>query len=536
MIGGGRCVHERLGWARPAEPRSVGDRFANSVILPPIPNRRGYRRPREIHNCVAHSRRSRHRMIDTVEPGELIARFGAYVEERDATLLVGAGLSQAAGYPDWHGLLMPIQDDLAIGAMDDLALVAQYYANEHGQSALEQRIRQVLEGCIKAQPQVSHRLLAKLPLTEIWTTNYDDLIERAIGVTTDLCVDDSDLAQPRSASGCRVYKMHGSLCRANTPLIIARDQYDQYPHTHQRFWALLQATFLTKSFLFLGFSFEDPNFKQVFKAARLAQDDVRRQHFALIKKPKDQIAASRFEHWCNDLMNIGITVAALDEYDEIGPLLRQLVVRCRPRRLFVSGSPPGHKQSESDGSYPSATLDSVLHEYATALGRALADTPAIVSAAGKFGAAVGYQMLKETEEQGGYKPDRFLLVRRRKEQDVDDPRRRYGTILFGDRTPDGLREEALGNVQALLAVGGGSGVATEIRLAQEQGIGVIPVGKFGGTSLDEWQRVSSDFDNYRLGGLPVPRQDFNLLRDGDVAGCSTAAARLVDQALYRREE
>jgi len=217
-------------------------------------------------------------MIDTVEPGELIARFGDYVEERDATLLVGAGLSQAAGYPDWHGLLNPVKDDLALGDMDDLALVAQYYANKHGDSELDARIRQELQGCVDAEPQVSHQLLAKLPLTEIWTTNYDDLIERAIGKTANLCVEDSDLAQPRSASGCRVYKMHGSLCHANKPLIIARDQYDQYRYSHQRFWTLLQATFLTKSFLFLGFSFDDPNFKQVFKAARLTRDDVRRQH------------------------------------------------------------------------------------------------------------------------------------------------------------------------------------------------------------------------------------------------------------------
>ncbi len=475
-------------------------------------------------------------MIVTMEPGELIARFGYYVEQRDATLLVGAGLSQSAGYPDWHGLLRPVQDDLDLGDMDDLALVAQYYANQHSVSELNERIRQELQGCTDATPQVSHRLLAKLPLTEIWTTNYDDLIERAIGDTADLYVDDSDLAQPRSASGCRVYKMHGSVCRTTTPLIIARDQFDQYPHSHQRFWALLQATFLTKSFLFLGFSFDDPNFMQVFKAARRTRDDIRRQHFALIRPPRDPHKISQFEHWRNDLLDVGVTVAALDEYDEIETHLRQLVVRCRPRRLFVSGSQPGEKEAESDASYPSTNLGTDLHKYATVLGTKLANTTAIVVAAGKFGAAVGYQMLSDIEQRDGYSPDRFLLVRRRKEQNIDDPRRRYGTIIFGSKTPEGLREEALADVQALLAIGGGLGVATEIRLANEQGIGVIPVGRFGGSALEEWLRISSDFSNYRLGGLPVSRQDFDLLRDGDAAECSAAATRLVDQALYCQGE
>lgn len=242
---------------------------------------------------------------------------------------------------------------------------------------------------------------------------------------------------------------------------------------------------------------------------------------------------SRFEHWCKDLLDVGVMVAPVDDYNEIDPLLQQLVVRCRPARLFVSGSPAGKKQPQSDGSYPSTNLAGDFYEYATALGKALADTPAILTAAGKFGAAVGYQMLNEIEHVGAYEPDRFLLARRRKEQDIDDRRRRYGTIVFGNRTPDGLREEALANVRLLLAVGGGQGVAKEIQIAHDQGIGVIPVGKVGGTALAEWRRVSNDFGSYRLGGLPVVREDFDLLLHGDSADCSAAAARLVHQGLYR---
>ena len=475
-------------------------------------------------------------MICAVEAAELIARFGDYVEQRAATVLVGAGLSQAAGYPDWHSLLAPVREDLALGDMEDLPLLAQYYVDRYSASKLQQLIREQLELDPHPEPQVSHDLLAKLPLTEIWTTNYDSLIERAIGDSADLYVDDSDLAQRRAALGCRVYKMHGSLCHAEPPLVIARDHYDQYLFTHQRFWALLQATFLTKSFLFLGFSFDDPNVRQVFKAARLTRDDIRRPHFALIRQPQDQAEQARFKYWRSDLLKVGITVASLRDFDDIEPLLRQLVVRCRPRRLFVSGSPSGAKQAESDGSYPSTDLDASLSEYATLLGRAFANTSVAVCAAGKFGAAVGYELLTEVAQTDRYRSDRFVLVRRRKDQDVNDPRRRYGTIVFGSKSTDDLRSDALADVRVLLAVGGGSGVETEIQLALEQGIGVVPVGKFGGAALHEWERVSNDFDRYRLGGLAVSRDEFDLLRDGDSAGSSAAAARLVAQALYHQGE
>ena len=40
-----------------------------------------------------------------MEPSRLIASFGQYVDNREATVLVGAGLSKDAGYPDWSGLL-----------------------------------------------------------------------------------------------------------------------------------------------------------------------------------------------------------------------------------------------------------------------------------------------------------------------------------------------------------------------------------------------------------------------------------------------
>ncbi len=469
-----------------------------------------------------------------MEPSGLIASFGHYVDSREATVLVGAGLSLDAGYPDWSGLLASVRDALQLPDVDDLPLLAQYYASENSGEDLQHLLRQELLLDPLPQPTRCHRLLAALPLGEIWTTNYDDLIERAMGDATRAFVRDDDLAQGDGGTGCRVYKMHGSLTSTDQPLIAARDQYIRYPDSHKRFWALLQASFLTKSFLFLGFSFDDPNFDQVFQAIRRARYDIHREHFAVMREPSDERDKKLFELRLKDLEAIGINVATIEEYSELEALLRQLIARCRPCRLFISGSSSEDKPDTGD-SYPSVDLPELMSEFADQLGAAFKETAVALSAGGAFGARVGYALVRGLQETGGLHAERFVLLRRSKDQPLDEPSHRYGSIVFQGTDEHELRDSAFGEARAVLAVGGGSGTADEIRRAREDGLGVVPIGKFGGSALEEWTRISEGLEDYRLGGLPVDRSDFESLRDGEPAECARAATRLAEQALYIRQ-
>ena len=266
-----------------------------------------------------------------MEASELIASFGEYVDKHEATILVGAGLSLDAGYPDWSSLLERVGNQLQLPDLDDLPLLAQFYINEHSEQDLQDLIRQELQLDPPPQPTQIHKLLAQLPLAEIWTTNYDNLIESALGNTESVYVNDDDLARIGDQTGCRVYKIHGSLTNTEQPLIAARDQYIRYGDTHQHFWALLQASFLTNSFLILGFSFTDPNFDQVFRTIRRARHDIRRQHFAVMRKPSGEEDKTLFELQLKDLDTVGINVATIDNYSEMADLLKQLTARCRPK-------------------------------------------------------------------------------------------------------------------------------------------------------------------------------------------------------------
>src|SRR5438270_12549130 len=61
----------------------------------------------------------------------LIRRYSRSLEEGEAALFAGAGLSQAAGFVDWKRLLKEVAEDLDlnIDLEPDLVAVAQFHLN-----------------------------------------------------------------------------------------------------------------------------------------------------------------------------------------------------------------------------------------------------------------------------------------------------------------------------------------------------------------------------------------------------------------------
>lgn len=56
--------------------------------------------------------------------------------------------------------------------------LAQYYINENGRQRLADKL--INEIGIEKQPTENHKILAKLPITNFWTTNYDSLLEDSL--------------------------------------------------------------------------------------------------------------------------------------------------------------------------------------------------------------------------------------------------------------------------------------------------------------------------------------------------------------------
>lgn len=115
------------------------------------------------------------------EQNTMIDRIVKELEEHNFAIFAGAGLSAPAGYLNWKELLRPLSVELKlnIDKETDLVSLAQYYVNEnHSRSRLTERL--IDEIGISQKVTINHQILAKLPISTYWTTNYDDLIERSL--------------------------------------------------------------------------------------------------------------------------------------------------------------------------------------------------------------------------------------------------------------------------------------------------------------------------------------------------------------------
>ncbi|MCP4896778.1 MAG: HAD-IA family hydrolase [bacterium] len=205
-------------------------------------------------------------------PNELVRAFA----DHDGVLFVGAGLSKAAGLPQWSELISELEGDLS-GSPEVTSFldIAQYYEVEFGRMRLVSTLRQHLD-TVDTKPTKAHQVLVKLPTHTILTTNFDNLLERALkeeGVPYTPVIGRFDAAF-WTTKRTQLVKLHGDLNHPDSIVLTAQD-YERFSLDRPTFVNLLANALQTRTVLFLGYSATDHNFRQVLTKVR---DEV--EHFA----------------------------------------------------------------------------------------------------------------------------------------------------------------------------------------------------------------------------------------------------------------
>jgi hypothetical protein len=137
--------------------------------------------------------------------------------------------------------------------------LAQEYKAAFGQGALNEQIRALVPD-LEYEPGGLHKALLQLPWTDVLTTNWDTLLERA---ALDIFDENYDVirthSQISSSARPRIVKLHGTL-PAHEPFIFTEDDYRTYPRLHAPFVNLVQQTLMESVLCLIGFSGDDPNF------------------------------------------------------------------------------------------------------------------------------------------------------------------------------------------------------------------------------------------------------------------------------------
>lgn len=467
---------------------------------------------------------------------ELVEEYGEAVLSGNAALFVGAGISQGAGLPGWDGLLDPIRTSCNVPKHNDYPLVAEYIANEltNGVPGLHEYILSELTKS-PFRAEINQRLIARLRVPQVWTTNYDPLLEMAMtaaGVDHAVAVDEKTIRLIASNQRA-VIKMHGSIGGSplgwEAPPVITRTDYERYEIDHPRMWTVLRATYLSRTMLFLGFSFVDPNVEILLRLARTLGTATGDRHVAVLKTPDphktDELRLHQLR--IEDFQSSGIRVCEIADYGEITDILTQLLRRTRPARLFVSGSAgPGVTTADD--------AESILGTWSLAMARELdRETDwEIASLQGPAGWLVTRDVAGLRRIDGRYNPARLTFHFREKPGPPVQLPDRVGTAIYTDRTRDDLVIDLLDESRAMLVVRGGSKTAEEIEWATIRDVGVVPLACSGGAAYDYWAANRSAPPD--LGARPTDPALWERLNDPDPANAADAAHQLLTQAMYQR--
>jgi hypothetical protein len=193
-------------------------------------------------------------------------------KERRAAVMVGAGFSRNAVLhrsdqrlaPTWWEITKFLGErlnlsDKTINTRDGKDIAGQFEIT-FGADALATAILEVVDND-SYSPSSLHTDLMRLPWSDIFTTNYDTLLEDAAKQVIDrsynLVASIADLTSSRSP---RIVKLHGSF-PSQRPFIITSEHFRTYPKQFAPYVNLVQQSLMENTLVLLGFSGDDPNFK-----------------------------------------------------------------------------------------------------------------------------------------------------------------------------------------------------------------------------------------------------------------------------------
>lgn len=454
-------------------------------------------------------------------PAEIFIReYTKELHNRNAVVFAGAGLSMASGYVDWRSLLRQIVIDLGLNPDKDhdLVTIAQYHCNRSGgKGHLTQTIFDNFS--VTKSPTQNHRILASLPILTYWTTNYDKLIEKALEEAKkvpDTKYTLKQLAVTRLDRDVVIYKMHGDIDHP-AEAVITKDDYESYSLKMSAYVSALRGDLIEKTFLFLGFSFTDPNIDYILGRVRSQYEQHQRHHYSIQKKVfrSSDETIEEFNHrelmqhyFIRDLKRFGIQTVLVSDYSDITKLLEKVAARYKRSSVFISGA------ADSYGNWTPQESLAFVHKLAYKIA---SQKNRIITGFGLgIGGAVINGALAYLTDCGKTISDEEIVMRPFPQVmtgtlDISQERTQYRKAMIDYA---GIAIFVFGNKRD--ASGGltlSTGMKEEFELCIEAGVKPIPVGSTGFMAAELWAEVSSNFSAYFPEAEDSFRLDFHKLGD-----------------------
>ena len=467
------------------------------------------------------------------EINNFIDEYVEVLKEGNAAIFAGAGLSIPSGVVNWKDLLRRPAKKLGLDVdrESDLVSLAQYIYND---SKTKTPLTELINNHFSQIGKITsnHKILAELPIRTFWTTNYDKLIEQALiqsGKNPDVKKRVNDLAIIKNKRDAIVYKMHGDVEVADEAVLIKND-YELYEKNNQLFTIALKGDLISKTFLFIGFSFEDPNLEHILSKIKILLDDHTRTHYYFVRKtsrkdyPDNEEGKEQFQYdkirqelKCADLERYSIKPLLIEDYEDITAILETINERFNRNNILISGSASEFNDYKVSG----IKAEDFIHKLSKQLNKKE------FKIATGFGLGVGSAIingvLEGMEESHTRNVNEHLIMRPFPQyatngKDIKQLWEEYRQqlisecgiviIILGNKIVKKPESDEDITIEA-------DGVIREFEIAVSKNAKVIPIGATGYASRSLWKRLMDDFDKY-YPDFPNLKEDFIRLGEDDI--------------------
>lgn len=201
---------------------------------------------------------------------------------------VGAGFSLNAKIPrgkkmlDWDGLGKAVASALPDYQYTTALEALSAYSHEYSRVKLVEFLSTALM-VATIQPAKPHEEFCRLPFERVVTTNFDFLLEQAYARINRYCIPlvaEDQLAVGDPQAGVRLLKLHGDLHHPNR-LVVTEEDYDAFLNRLPLLATHLASMLIDHTAFFVGYSLDDPDFRQISQVVKERLGTLRRPAYVL---------------------------------------------------------------------------------------------------------------------------------------------------------------------------------------------------------------------------------------------------------------